>query len=619
MEFIRTQSETMKPFDIDYRLIEGDGHHPKALGLLPDDDAHEAMQQSYLAEAIACIGQEDPNLPLSGTGDVFYNAYDAEWTEIAPGVLGTLSYQFYASGTGGDLAVICYPNSMAIEDRLALADMLNEVIRLALATGCLLTVPKQQVLAGFSLRSDLAVTSDLPVYKRQLTNVGGKVATAERGVDFEIFHKLKDVQRLMTPPSLSVQRGGASFVVSTRFVDISLHAPPRAALAKLGEVLGIEKLNLEGDLPGYTKSRMDLVKRDHFDYFRRYGIRDAEITLRYWLRVVAFAQEVVGVDDAPVSAGALAVQLCRGTLTEAGLDYATLFDVYEKEVIEWDAPTGRRRSRKRWVLGDDRAFHEQFAVQGFHGGRNECYTCGPSDVDQWIDVDMVGAYTTGMVSVRRIAFRKSFETRRLKDFLGDVLGVAWIDFRYPKPIPYPGLAVRSDERGLIFPLAGQTYATAPEIALAVRQGCKIVIRRGVIWPWEDDPDDVRIFEPFVRKIRALRKAYEQDAVFEEYAKLLGNSVYGKTAQSLRDRNAFELATLDSRKIGPSAITNAAIAAHVTGFVRATIGEMLHGIPAHRTVVSATTDGFLTNAREDEIDLSGPLCQRYLDLCRRVEA
>ena len=130
---------------------------------------------------------------------------------------------------------------------------------------------------------------------------------------------------------------------------------------------------------------------------------------------------------------------------------------------------------------------------------------------------------------------------------------------------------------------------------------------------------MRIFQPFVSEIRSLRKRYAHDPVFDEYAKLLGNSVYGKTAQSLRDRNAFEIATLDSRKIGPSAITNAAIAAHVTGFVRAVIGEMLHGIPPHRVVASATTDGFLTNAREDEIDLSGPLCQRYLDLCRRVEA
>ncbi len=619
MEFIRTESQTDKPFAIDYCLIEAEGKHPQALDRLTDEEALDVLEKNHIAEAMARIGRPDPGHPLLGTGDTLYTAYDAEWTPLTDSVLGVESYQFYASGVGGEIAVICYPNSPAVEDRLALAEMLGEVVRLARATGCIIAAPKSLEAPGFSLRSDLAVTADLPVYKRRLTNVGGKVATAAGGIDFEIVHELTDVKRLMTPPAVSIQQGKARVTVPTRFVDIALHAPPRTSLARLGESLGIQKLELEKDLPGYKKSRMDLVKRDHFDYFRRYGIRDAEITLLYWLRIIAFAKEVVGVDDAPVSAGALAVQLCRKSMDEAGLDYAATFDVHEKDVIEWDVSTGRRRTRKQMVLGGNRAFHEQFAIQGFHGGRNECFQCGPSDLDQWIDVDLVGAYTTGMVSVRPIAFSNSFETRSLKDFLGDVLGVAWIDFRYTKPVRFPGLAVHSDERGLIYPLAGRTYATAPEIALAIRQGCKIRILRGVIWPWSGDPDDIRIFEAFVRKIRALRKAYAHDPVFDEYSKLLGNSVYGKSAQNLRDRNAFDIATLDSRKIGPSAITNAAIAAHVTGFVRAVIGEMLHGIPAHRQVASVTTDGFLTNAREDEIDLSGPLCQRYLELCRRVEA
>lgn len=619
MEFIRTESQTDKPFAIDYCLIAGEGIHPKALDRLTDDEILDVLAKNHIAEAVARIGRTDPSHPLLGTGDPFYVSIDAEWTPVTDSILGVESYQFYASGIGGDLAVICYPNSPAVEDRLHLAEMLGEVLRLARETGCVIAIPEEEEVSGFSLRSDLAVTADLPVIKRRLTNVGGKVATAAGGIDFEIVHKLKDVKRLMTPPAISVQQGEDCIIVSTRFVDISLHAPPRVALARLGESLGIKKLELEKDLPGYKKSRMDLVKRDHFDYFRRYGIRDAEITLRYWLRIRAFAKEVVGVDDPRVSSGALAVTLCLQTMKEAGLDYASLFDVQEKQVIEWDVTRGRRRTRKQMVVGGDRAFHEPFAIEGFHGGRNECFLCGPTELDQWIDVDMVGAYTTGMVSVRRIAFSQSFETRRLKDFLGDVLGVAWIDFHYTKPVRFPGLAISSDERGLIFALSGRTYATAPEIALAVRQGCKIKILRGVIWPWSDDPEDIRIFEAFVRKIRALRKAYAHDPVFDEYAKLLGNSVYGKTAQSLRDRNAFELATLDSRKIGPSAITNAAIAAHVTGFVRAVIGEMLHGIPAHRKVAAVTTDGFLTTAREDEIDLSGPLCQRYIDLCRRVEA
>lgn len=620
MNFIRTQSQLAeRSFAIDYCLVEGDGQHPNAIGRLSDDEAFEALQKIYLTEAMARIGQREPGHPLLGTGDTPYVSYDGEWSPITDSDVGVESYQFYLSGPGGDLAVICYPNSTAVEDRLSIKDMLAEVMHLARITGCILATPRELDLAGFSLRSDLGITSDLPAYKRQLTNVGGKVATAAGGIDFEIVHRLGDVKRLMTPPTLSVQQGDACFTISTRFVDIALHAPPRVALAALGESLGIKKLDLEKDLPGYKKSRMDLVKRDHFDYFRLYGIRDAEITVRYWLRILAFAKEVVGVDDVPVSAGALAVQLCRKTMEAAGVDYATAFDVHEKEVIEWDVSSGRRRTRKKMVIGSERAFHEQFAVEGFHGGRNECFQCGPSVLDHWIDVDMVGAYTTGLVSVRQIAFRKSFETRNVKDFLGDVLGVAWIEFRYTKPVRFPGLAVHSEERGLIYPLAGHTYATAPEIALAVRQGCKVVIRRGVIWPWEEDADDVRIFESFVRKIRALRKAYAHDPVFDEYSKLLGNSVYGKCAQNLRDRNAFDIETLGSRKIGPSALTNAAIAAHVTGFVRAVIGEMLHGIPAHRQVASVTTDGFLTNAREGEIDLSGPLCQRYIDLCRRVEA
>jgi hypothetical protein len=61
------------------------------------------------------------------------------------------------------------------------------------------------------------------------------------------------------------------------------------------------------------------------------------------------------------------------------------------------------------------------------------------------------------------------------------------------------------------------------------------------------------------------------------------------------------------------VTNAAIAAYVTGFVRAVMSEIICGIPHNRLIISCTTDGILTNAREDEIDLSGELCQRFQSL------
>jgi len=60
-----------------------------------------------------------------------------------------------------------------------------------------------------------------------------------------------------------------------------------------------------------------------------------------------------------------------------------------------------------------------------------------------------------------------------------------------------------------------------------------------------------------------------------------------------------------------------MAAFVTGFIRAVMGEIMYGIPSHRKVISCTTDGILTDARPDELNLTGELAQRYMALLARV--
>ena len=98
-------------------------------------------------------------------------------------------------------------------------------------------------------------------------------------------------------------------------------------------------------------------------------------------------------------------------------------------------------------------------------------------------------------------------------------------------------------------------------------------------------------------------------------KEIGNSLYGKLAQGLGNKTAFDSATGLSMQIGPSAVTNPFMAAHTTGLIRAVCGELLSRIPANRAVVSVTADGFLTNATLEELDQSGPLCRRYQALCQ----
>ncbi len=49
-----------------------------------------------------------------------------------------------------------------------------------------------------------------------------------------------------------------------------------------------------------------------------------------------------------------------------------------------------------------------------------------------------------------------------------------------------------------------------------------------------------------------------------------------------------------------------------------MGEILNGVPLHRKVISCTTDGILTDARLDELDLNGDLVRYYEEMLARVE-
>lgn len=167
-----------------------------------------------------------------------------------------------------------------------------------------------------------------------------------------------------------------------------------------------------------------------------------------------------------------------------------------------------------------------------------------------------------------------------------MLGFAYVKFSFPTETLLPCLPVRNRDNGLIFPLTGFSYCTAPEIEVALNLGCEIVVKHGIVIPWLDGDD--RLFEPFVKRIRELREDYQNEGgdgcLNELYVKLLGNSLYGKTAQGLKAKNVFEAGSMKSVELPHSSITNAAIAAHTTGFIRAVLSELIACIPKHRTVI-----------------------------------
>ena len=122
--------------------------------------------------------------------------------------------------------------------------------------------------------------------------------------------------------------------------------------------------------------------------------------------------------------------------------------------------------------------------------------------------------------------------------------------------------------GLMYPLRGECYATAPEIATALWAGARVDILQGWIIPWHENWDErpFALFALEVQRRRAEAKA-AGDSVGNLVWKLLGNSVYGKTGQGFSGSKAYNPGTGQNELVGPSQITVAAIAAYTTGLVR----------------------------------------------------
>ena len=119
---------------------------------------------------------------------------------------------------------------------------------------------------------------------------------------------------------------------------------------------------------------------------------------------------------------------------------------------------------------------------------------------------------------------------------------------------------------------------------------------------ESNPDE-KIFGEFVKRCVLERNRYKQEkkALDELFWKELCNATYGKTAQGLKGKTAYNVSKNKSETLPPSKITNPTFAAFITGYARATLGEIMNSLPRNRCVFSCTTDGFLCDATDKEIE------------------
>lgn len=531
-----------------------------------------------------------------------------------------LSYQSYVvlpDNTG--ISNIIYPPDSQKKSRLSFKDFLCQTITPLLETGVITKWPGIINIYAHFIRADIASFANFwSDYKILLKGIRGTVSSFKNryGIDFDEQQE----RRVKTEQIMFDKRTSPPRCSNVAFIDTLLITPGGMGLAECGELLGLPKLTIPAP---YSITNMREYLLGDRAGFEAYALRDAEIAVRYALQVRNFCARELMIDRVPATIGAMAVSRFTKTLKENNMSPEVCLGTHIKTRELWLTEKQAFRTIKNPASVPSRELFETFPINCYHGGRNECFMMGVTPSDHWYDYDLAGAYTTGLLDILTLDYGNIRLSKNPDDYCGHVMGFALVTFRFPESVPYPSLPVRTDQYGLFFPLSGESWATAPEIELALSLGAEMTIHNGIIVPWICDTsphnsESTSVFLPFVQQVRENRNRHIKGSLEEKFWKEIGNSLYGKLAQGLRAKTAFDTARGLNRSLPPSSVTQPFFAAHVTGFIRAVVGELMNALPSDSSVVSVTTDGFLTNCPLDKINMSGPLSSRFQSLCDIVD-
>lgn len=636
------------------------------------DAARAGGQGMTLRQIGRSLAAPKPKGPRVGLGPRVYVGFDAEWAESRKGRNRIISVQFVLYGPSGETfeRLFDLAGDHNIDQRLTLADALDVLLDEAEQACVFEHWPCEIVLLGFFLRGDLTAFADFDHLRPQLDGIGGTMGTVIRPATVTLPMDTARQERLKSRYQQVVDDGFDPRLMKVRILDVSRLTPPGTSLAKVGKWLGEPKIELP---TGYTKSDMLRFKRQEPEKFRAYALHDARLAVLYGLWVLWFSDRQLGLKGLSATVSGLAVRLAELCMRRDGVhpDVALNFEWVSRQA--WSDRRQRLLVRKDRVPVKVRGWLQPFLADVYQGGRNESYVFGPSEVGRWYDSDLAGAYVTGLAVFMALDYAQVLQTKDVQEFVGPVAGFAHVRFRFPAGTRFPCLPVQVG-MGLWFPLEGTSLCTAPEIELALAMGAELQIRHGIVIGWKaraqvfeqsserlrqwqasqdkqlqllqagrievgegseglqdvlvapeamrfppPDHGDVgyRPMESFAIFVRQQRLRYRRKTLPFEFMKLTGNGLYGKTGQGLKDKRGTRLKDLESVPIGPSRVSEAAIAALVCGFVRATVSEILWKLPPEARVVSLTTDGALMDVPTEQLDLSGAICRRFQALVDRV--
>ncbi len=430
------------------------------------------------------------------------------------------------------------------------------------------------------------------------------------------------------PRSMKNVNNTSVYPVSLSIADTMCHAPAgKKKLKDLGEVLGVEKIDLDSDI----KSYMCILLSEDPVLFMEYASTDSIITLLYSSALYGY-NNALPVTITSATAGVMKETMMMYLECESTEDFNRVYRGLEKvkhgNYKIPDCP-GFVEATSLEPISNDANTILYFASQGYHGGYNICTEVGYFPFETF-DYDLQNAYPTAMCLVPDIDWEKPIRSeviRRdltLADFTG--IGginpitpfVGYVSFEFPDTVKYPCIPVNVD--GIPqYPLTSEgmdgVYVAGPFVWLALKLGAHVYCDRGYflnILYVKDFSQESRSLAMAVKQLVVDRNLAKHDkgkgSLEELILKTMVNSGYGKNAQNVVQKTAWTALKDLMEDLGCSAITNPVSAMMITSIVQVELIAAQNQIQSLGYMsCSVTTDGFISNCPEHilkSLDLYG---------------
>lgn len=402
--------------------------------------------------------------------------------------------------------------------------------------------------------------------------------------------------------------------------DTMCFAPAKKkSLENLGKSIGVEKLSL---MDGYSKDDMCRYMVEQPVDFMEYAINDALVTLLYASELWGYNKSMpLTVSGAAVKASVPVLQryfeLEVGDKKGYNMLFRGLKSVKKGLIPRHDRP-GYIEDTSLVPVSDDVKLIQLYAQEAYKGGYNASTTIGWYE-GMTYDYDLRNAYPTSMalcididwMSDKVIAREWRNEQMLLEDFRSPYDPIFGnIKFRFPENVKYPCIPVKA-EGNLIYPKAYEdsdgVYACGPEIYLALCLGAEVTAVRAVKGKYRLNKDNMlsyslrAVVKDFINDRNLAKKVFGEDSLAETLLKTSVNSLYGKTAQDIIEKETWDAYRQAMVNIGGSAMTSPAHASIITAGVRACLLAAMNELNAlGYRVFSVTTDGFISDAPEQVV-------------------